>query len=64
MPELTQNQYGAYLGGPIKKDKLFFFVSWKTIYSASKLLPLSMFRQRRCGPGTFRNPVFQLSMTL
>ena len=29
VPELTQNQYGAYLGGPIKKDKLFFFFSWE-----------------------------------
>jgi Carboxypeptidase regulatory-like domain len=25
----TQNQYGANLGGPIKKDKTFFFVGWE-----------------------------------
>jgi hypothetical protein len=24
-PQLTRNQFGASLGGPIKKDKLFFF---------------------------------------
>jgi hypothetical protein len=29
VPEFTQNQYGAYIGGPAKKDKLFFFFSWE-----------------------------------
>jgi hypothetical protein len=28
-PNLNQNQYGALLGGPIKKDKDFFFGSWE-----------------------------------
>jgi len=28
-PAFTQNQYGAALGGPIKKDKLFFFGNWE-----------------------------------
>lgn len=28
-PEWTQNQYGANVGGPVKKDKLFFFGSWE-----------------------------------
>ena len=28
-PQFTQNQYGAQAGGPIKKDKLFFFFSWE-----------------------------------
>ena len=26
---LNQNQYGGVFGGPIKKDKLFFFVSYQ-----------------------------------
>lgn len=28
-PAFTQNQYGANVGGPIKKDKIFFFVGWE-----------------------------------
>jgi carboxypeptidase family protein len=28
-PVLNQNQYGGVLGGPVKKDKLFFFVSYQ-----------------------------------
>ena len=28
-PELNQNQFGGVVGGPIKKDKLFFFVSYQ-----------------------------------
>ena len=28
-PTLNQNQYGGVIGGPVKKDKLFFFVSYQ-----------------------------------
>ena len=30
-PELRQNDFGGVLGGPIKKDKLFFFGSWESL---------------------------------
>ncbi|MCS7024176.1 MAG: TonB-dependent receptor [Bryobacteraceae bacterium] len=29
VPNLTQNQFGATLGGPLRKDKSFFFVSYE-----------------------------------
>lgn len=28
-PEWNQNQYGANLGGPVKRNKLFFFFAWE-----------------------------------
>ena len=28
-PKWSQDQYGANLGGPVKKDKLFFFFAWE-----------------------------------
>jgi hypothetical protein len=28
-PNLVQNQFGASFGGPIKRDKTFFFVNWE-----------------------------------
>ena len=31
---LNQNQFGANLGGPIKKDKLFFFFNWESFRAA------------------------------
>ena len=33
-PAFIQNQYGATLGGPVKKDKLFFFGSFEGVRSA------------------------------
>ena len=30
-PFLRRNTYGASLGGPIKKDKVFFFLSWERL---------------------------------
>lgn len=38
---LNQNQYGGVLGGPIKKDKLFFFVSYQETGQKSGAAPYS-----------------------
>src|ERR1700690_3406830 len=49
-PVLNQNQFGGVIGGPVKKDKLFFFVSYQETqqkngispagYSTPTLLPI------------------------
>ncbi len=41
VPKLERNQFGAALGGPIKKDKLFFFVAYQGVRSADALLGTS-----------------------
>lgn len=40
-PTLTQNQFGAALGGPIKKDKLFFFADYEGYRRITRQLTLS-----------------------
>jgi Carboxypeptidase regulatory-like domain len=47
--QLTRNQFGASLGGPIKKDKLFFFFNYQgrrdaTEVSQVNVVPLDAFR--------------------
>ncbi len=36
---LNQNQYGGVLGGPVKKDKLFFFVSYQQTWQKNGISP-------------------------
>jgi hypothetical protein len=48
-PALTRNQFGASLGGPIKKDKLFFFFNYEGRRDATSdpvdvVVPLDSFR--------------------
>jgi hypothetical protein len=35
--QLVRNQFGASLGGPIKKDRLFYFVNWEQRIDASSV---------------------------
>ena len=58
-PTFTQNQYGANVGGPIKRGKLFFFTDWEGAFErvarAAKtngihwaILPPNLAYARRC----------------
>jgi len=40
-PHLNRNVFGGYIGGPIKKDKLFFFASYQGARVADQLLGTS-----------------------
>ena len=42
---LNQNQYGGVFGGPVKKDKLFFFVSYQETQQKNGYSALSVFQQ-------------------
>ncbi len=42
-PELHRESMGATLGGPIKKDKLFFFVAYQHLYASDESTGLSQF---------------------
>ena len=44
-PALRQNQFGGSLGGPVKKDKAFFFVNYERL------------RQRAGSVSTFTVPL-------
>lgn len=62
-PALNSNQYGGAFGGPVKKDKLFFFVSYQesdqkngyASYSQSStvLPPIPNGNRGTCGPAGF-----------
>ena len=49
VPEWRQNQFGATIGGPIKKDKLFFFAGYEG----------ERFRTQVPGQFTFETPQFR-----
>ena len=50
IPKFISNQFGATFGGPIKKNKLFFFTDWERIMkrqaaSGTESVPLDQVRQ-------------------
>jgi len=51
-PPFRLNQFGANLGGPIRRDKTFFFANWESLYQrltiarADGLVPSAAFRRQ------------------
>jgi len=63
-PILNQNQYGGVIGGPVKKDRLFFFASYQETYQKNGLATQGASDPILVGiPGGDRStPAFQASL--
>lgn len=57
-PTLQQNQFGAAIGGPIKRDKLFFFADYEGYRRVRRALNLSTLPTMEQRQGVLGIPVF------
>jgi hypothetical protein len=60
-PKLVYNQFGATLGGPIKQDKLFYFVSYEGTYDhqfASRTVSVPTPEMKRGDFSASLNPIY------
>jgi len=63
-PNYTQNQFGATFGGPIIKNRTFFFASWQGLQSvnvAPQLASVPTLKQRK---GIFSTPIYEPTSTV
>jgi hypothetical protein len=63
-PNYNQNQFGATFGGPIIKDRTFFFASWQSLQSveiAPQLATVPTLNQRA---GIFSTPIYDPASTV
>jgi hypothetical protein len=59
-PTLVQNQFGATLGGPIKRDKLFFFTDYEGFRNVNRAIQTAVVPSAQQAQGIFTiagNPV-------
>ena len=56
--KLNRNVYGISLGGPAKKDRLFFFLNWEARKDRSETLNSSIGQTRTVPTDNFRNGIF------
>ncbi len=57
-PRFRRNQYGFVLGGPLQKNKTFFFTDWQGTRFNSGVVRLSTVPTASQRLGVFSNPVF------
>ena len=63
-PNYAQNQFGATFGGPIIKNRTFFFASWQGLQSvnmAPQLAGVPTLKQRK---GIFSTPIYEPTSTV
>ena len=52
--DLKRNQFGGTIGGPIQKDKLFFFLGWQDTIQRSTIPRRRPCPRRRCSTANFQ----------
>src|SRR2546430_4912338 len=57
IPPLSRNQFGGYLGGPIVKDRTFFFGSYEGLRQNRGLTTIAMVPSRATRARTDINPI-------
>jgi hypothetical protein len=62
-PEFRRNQFGAIIGGPIQKNKTFFFGDWQTTILRTGITRISTVPTLAQRQGIFSNPIFDPSTT-
>ncbi|MBI2680049.1 MAG: TonB-dependent receptor, partial [Candidatus Solibacter usitatus] len=57
-PEYRRNQYGVAVGGPIQKNKTFFFVDWQGTRLRTGITRISTVPTAKQRDGVFSTPIF------
>ncbi|MBZ5594270.1 MAG: TonB-dependent receptor [Acidobacteriia bacterium] len=57
-PEFRRNQYGLTIGGPIQKNKLFFFADWQGTRLLTGITRFSVVPTLAQRKGVFKQPIF------
>jgi len=58
VPHTRKDQYGAAVGGPVKKDKLFFYFNWDSPLSHTASDSYSSYPTAAMRNGDFSDPIF------